>query len=291
MRQPTWPVTARTPGYSSPAINSAGRVAPKVCRFFWGGGESKCVTRTLCRTILRRYQFNAPLSYCIFRARYVQARQELRRARRYFQTSLSILLASRINLRKLLRRHIEPADHLANAYLMGLYVDRRLVSSLRLQIGCATTPNFSSLELFPNILERLLRSNKTVVDMGCVATDGDIARPYVWLPYLILRSWIIAAEHFHADYIAAAMRPQHQLFYKRALNCEVHSELRLLPHHLTSVGRASYFVIRPSACTKISHFFAPHPVSDTNYFSMTRRHLMPPGSTLRSRKTAETPSK
>jgi hypothetical protein len=73
-----------------------------------------------------------------------------------------------------------------------------------------TNPTFSSLELFPNILERLLRSNKTVVEMSCVATDGDIARSYVWLPYLILRSWIVAAEHFHANYIAAAVRPQHQ---------------------------------------------------------------------------------
>jgi len=36
--------------------------------------------------------------------------------------------------------------------------------------------------------------------------------------------------------IAAAVQPQHQLFYKRALDCEVHSELRLPPHHLASVG-------------------------------------------------------
>ena len=133
-------------------------------------------------------------------------------------------------------RYIEPADHAANAYLMGLYVDRRLVSSLRLQIGSATTPNFSSLELFPHVFEPILRDNKTVVDMGGVADDGELARSYVWLPYLILRSWILAAEHFHADYIAAAVRPQHQIFYKRALDCELHSELRLPPHHLTSVG-------------------------------------------------------
>ena len=46
-------------------------------------------------------------------------------------------------------RYIEPADHAANAYLMGLYVDRRLVSSLRLQIGCATTPNLLVTRTFP----------------------------------------------------------------------------------------------------------------------------------------------
>ena len=133
-------------------------------------------------------------------------------------------------------RHIEPADHAANAYLMGLYVDRRLVSSLRLQVGSATTPNFSTLELFPHAFEPILRDNKTVVDMGGVAGDGQLARSYVWLPYIVLRPWILAAEHFHADCIAAAVRPQHQIFYKRALDCELYPELRLPPHHLISAG-------------------------------------------------------
>jgi hypothetical protein len=133
-------------------------------------------------------------------------------------------------------RYIEPADHAANAYLLALFVDRKLVSSLRLQIGSLTTRNLSSLELFPDILERLLGSNGTIVEMSCVATDAELAGPYVWLPYLILRPWIVAAEHFYADYMAATGRPQHQLFYQRALNCEVHSELRLPPHCLASVG-------------------------------------------------------
>jgi hypothetical protein len=133
-------------------------------------------------------------------------------------------------------RCIEPADHADSTYLIGLCIDRRLVSSLRLQIGSLATPNFSSLELFPDVLEPILRNDKTVIDMSCVVTDGELARPYVWLPYMNLRSWIMAAEHFHADYIAAAVRPQHQVFYQRVLNCELHSELRLLPHHLTGVG-------------------------------------------------------
>jgi hypothetical protein len=133
-------------------------------------------------------------------------------------------------------RYIETDDHAANAYLMGLYVERRLVSSLRLQIGSPISPKFSSLELFPYVLEPLLRSNKTVVDLSCVATDAELARPYGLLPYLILRSWIIAAEHFHADYIVAAVRPQHQLFYQRVLNCELHSKRVLPSHQLAPVG-------------------------------------------------------
>jgi len=133
-------------------------------------------------------------------------------------------------------RHIEAADHMRNSYLIGLYVDRKLVSSLRVQIGSATTPNFSAYELFPHVLEPLLRGNKTIVDMSCVATDGELGRSqsYDLLPYVVLRSWIIAAEHFNADYIAAAVQPQHQIFYTRVFGCDLHSEVK--PHHRTSVG-------------------------------------------------------
>ena len=133
-------------------------------------------------------------------------------------------------------RHIEAADHMRNSYLMGLYVDRKLVSSFRVQIGSATTPNFSPYELFPHVLEPLLRGNKTIVDMSCVATDGELAQSqsYDLLPYVVLRSWIIAAKHFNADYIAAAVQPQHQIFYTRVFGCDLHSEVK--PHHRTSVG-------------------------------------------------------
>jgi hypothetical protein len=133
-------------------------------------------------------------------------------------------------------RYLERADHAANTYIIGLYVDRKLISSLRLQISSPLTPSFSSLELFPDVLEPLRIGRKTVVDLSCVATDGGFARQHSWLPYVVLRSWIIAAEHFHADYISAAVRPQHQLFFKRALDCELHAETQLLPHHLASVG-------------------------------------------------------
>jgi hypothetical protein len=133
-------------------------------------------------------------------------------------------------------RYIEAADHAANSYLIGLYVDRRLAGSLRIQISSATTPNFSSLELFAHVLEPFLRGNKTVVDMSCVATDGELARSYDLLPYVVLRSWIIAAEYFNADYIAAVVQPQHQIFYKRAFGCDLHSEVRPETHRLTSLG-------------------------------------------------------
>jgi hypothetical protein len=133
-------------------------------------------------------------------------------------------------------RYIEPSDHADNSYLMGLYVDRRLIGCLRLQVGRATSSGVSALEPFPHVLRPLLRGGKTLVHMSCIASHTELARSYVWLPYVILRAWIVAAEHFQADYIAATVAPQHRLFYRRVLGCDVHAGNRPHPHHLAPMG-------------------------------------------------------
>ena len=133
-------------------------------------------------------------------------------------------------------RYLEPSDHAEGSRLIGLHADHILVAALRLQIGGAAAADFAPPELFPDALRPLLRSNKTLVHMSCVATNAELACSYVWLPYFILRCWIVAAEHFGADYIAAAVRPQHQLFYRRLLGCDLHAQSRPRPHHLAPVG-------------------------------------------------------
>ena len=72
--------------------------------------------------------------------------------------------------------------------------------------------------------------------MGCVAADGGQSGLCVWLPYLALRPWIMAAEYFHADYMVAATRPEYGPFYQRALGCELHSGLQPAPHHTGRVA-------------------------------------------------------
>ncbi len=133
-------------------------------------------------------------------------------------------------------RYLEPSDHAQGTYLIGLHADRRLLAALRLQVGGAPAADVAPAELLPDALRPLLRSNKTVVHMSCVATDAELASSFVWLPYFILRCWVAAAAHFEADYIAATVRPQHQLFYRRVLGCELRAQIRPLPRHLAPVG-------------------------------------------------------
>ena len=138
------------------------------------------VTRIRRRIILRRRcQFDASPSYRI-------SQNVFRTGSPQATSSETPFSSSAINPTYLLDsisqnsfgRYIETADHATNSYLIGLYVDCKLVSSLRLQIGSTTTPNFSSLHLFPHVLKALLESNTTIVDMGCVAADGGQSSDY-----------------------------------------------------------------------------------------------------------------
>ena len=184
-------------------------------------------------------------------------------------------------------RYIEPADHAANAYLMGLYIERRLVSSLRLQIGSAATPNFSSLELFPHALEPILGNNKTIVDMSCVATDGELARPYVWLPYLILRSWIMLQST--STRTTSQRRCDHNinssisgfLIVSFALNSQ------LPPHQLASVGLVTLnFASSAKRLYENLPFLRSTPSERQQLFEHDTTPTRSPGCSLRCRKTA-----
>ena len=180
----------------------------------------------------------AQLSYFSKRVTYRLATNHVERDAIFKLRYQSYLLTGLIS-KNSFERYIETADHATNSYLIGLYVGCNLVSSLRLQIGSTTTPDFSSQELFPHVLKCLLESNHTIVDLGCVAADRGLSGPYVWLPYLALRPWTMAAEYFHADYLVSATRPEYRPFYQRALGCELHSDLQPAPHHTGHVALVS----------------------------------------------------
>jgi hypothetical protein len=145
-------------------------------------------------------------------------------------------------------RYFEAADHASNAYLIGFYVGRRLISSLRLQIGSPATSNLSSLKIFPKVLQPILERNCSIIDMSCVATDRGLSDLHIWLPYLTLRPWIAAAEHFNADHIVTMARPQHRPFYEHVLGFKAYSHVRRRPGHLGSVALFGLNFVTSATC-------------------------------------------
>ena len=147
------------------------------------------------RIILRRSQFDASGNYRIFRS-------ELRAGSPGATPSETLFSSFVIKPACVLDQSPKiPSDDTLNQPIM---------LRTRTSWGCMSTVDWSALcvfksavrqlltsrpfELFPHAFEPILRDNKTVVDMGGVAGDGQLARSYVWLPYIVLRPWILAAD-------------------------------------------------------------------------------------------------
>ena len=115
----------------------------------------------------------------------------------------------------------DAADCADNAHLFGVYIDGKLASSLRLHIGSQDHPDVPSLEVFSDVLQPLLGAGKVIIDCTCLVADETLARRYPALPYITLRPCMLAAEYFHGDDLLAAVRPEHQAFYRRAFDYRV----------------------------------------------------------------------
>jgi hypothetical protein len=126
-------------------------------------------------------------------------------------------------------------DDAGNAYLLGLYIDDGLASSIRFHIGSKEQRRFPSLDLFPDSLKSELELGHVIIDCTRFVSDEHLSLLNRELPYATLRFCVLAAEHFKADYLITAVSPAHQAFYRRAFNYRPASEARLHPHLATYV--------------------------------------------------------
>jgi len=123
----------------------------------------------------------------------------------------------------------DPFDELGNVYLFGLYIDGELASSIRLHAASKEHPEFPTLEVFSDTLQPELDAGKVIVDSTRFVADEGLSRRYRGLPYATLRLSMVAGQHFHADLVLAAVRTEHQAFYRRAFNQKLLGEARPYP--------------------------------------------------------------
>lgn len=112
----------------------------------------------------------------------------------------------------------DPHDEDSHAWVIGLYIGNELASSIRLHVLTKGTHDSPSFAAFSDLLEPELEAGKTIVDPNRFVTDQRLARLYPALPYVTLRLCWLAAEYFDADHLLAAVRPEHQPFYRRLFN-------------------------------------------------------------------------
>jgi N-acyl-L-homoserine lactone synthetase len=115
----------------------------------------------------------------------------------------------------------DPYDDIGDVYLFGLYDDDALASSVRIHVASKEQPLFPTGEVFADILQPKLDAGKVMIDTTRFVADANLARLNRVLPYATLRLCGLAARHFHAEYLLAAVRVEHQAFYRRAFGHEL----------------------------------------------------------------------
>ena len=106
-------------------------------------------------------------------------------------------------------------DDLDNAWLVGTFLDGRLISSFRLHIATSAYPQMPANQVFKDYLEPFVAAGKTIVDPTRFVVDSAMATRIADLHYLTVRIGHMAAEFFDADFVLATVRSEHQAFYKR----------------------------------------------------------------------------
>jgi len=120
-------------------------------------------------------------------------------------------------------------DEQPNCLLVGVYVDDRLAGSIRLSVTLPISKRLPTAEVFPETLLPEIEAGMRIVDPTRFVGDRDVSRDVPELPYLTLRAPWMAMEHFRADLMLAAVRPEHQAFYKRLWGNVTLCEPRLYP--------------------------------------------------------------
>jgi hypothetical protein len=109
----------------------------------------------------------------------------------------------------------DPYDELGNCWIFGVYLDDQLVSSIRLHVATKEFPEAPSVEVFPEFLGPALQAGKIIVDPTRHVVDRDAAARDPHLVYMTMRLGWVAGEYFSANQVLAAVRVEHQAFYRR----------------------------------------------------------------------------
>jgi len=143
-------------------------------------------------------------------------------------------------------RFTDPFDDVSNVWIIGMFIDGELASSIRLHVAAAEDAPLPAQTVFPDILGPRLRRGQIIVDPTRFVTRLDFSRRFHEMPYLTVRPGWMAGEFFGADFILATIRAEHQGYYRRVFGHQVWSGVRDYPTLKKPIGcmGLDYFAMR-----------------------------------------------
>lgn len=168
-------------------------------------------------------------------------------------------------------RHVisDELDEVPNVYRFGIYVDRRLLSTMRIHHVTAQHPMSTSTKAFGDVVNPMLEQGKSFVCMSRFASDPEWTRVYPQLAYVTLRLAGMACFYFGASYGLSTVREDHAGFYRRIYYSEQIGEARSYPGVVNRV-----VLFRTNAYANEERYYARFPFFRST--PMERRMLFAP---------------
>lgn len=126
-------------------------------------------------------------------------------------------------------RFTDRYDELGGTWLVGIYLDGRIVASMRICVATAEFPELPAMWAFKNEVQPLLDAGQVVIDPTRFTVDRNVSREHPLLAYMTARIGWLAGEYFQANTILATQRREHQAFYRRVFNYKLIAEPRHYP--------------------------------------------------------------
>jgi hypothetical protein len=179
-------------------------------------------------------------------------------------------------------RFADADDETDNCYLMGLYIDGELATSLRLHVASkAANPDCPSLHVFSDILKPRIDAGDVIIDTTRFVADERLSRLYRGLPYVTIRLCVVAAEYFGGIHLLAAVRSEHRAFYIRAFGSEVLCNARPYPPLLKPISLTSlYFPTAGAELYRRYPFYRSSLIERTKLFERPQRGASAPARSV-----------
>lgn len=158
-------------------------------------------------------------------------------------------------------------DDSSNGFNVGVFLEDRLAAALRLHLLSRNFPDSPLLHAYPDLIQPKVEAGRRIVDITRLAADYALARAHPHLAYATVRLSMLISEHFDADIILAAVRPEHIPFYRREFLATQLSEPRPYPTLIKSLClfEIDYRANRDSIIAR-HPFYASSPQERANLF-------------------------
>jgi hypothetical protein len=102
-----------------------------------------------------------------------------------------------------------------NAWLIGVFIDGELASSIRVHVSASLSAPLPATAVFSDVLAPHLSEGHCLIDLTRHVNRLEFSRRIPEMPYVTLWPALLADEYFDADYIVGACRVDHAGAFRR----------------------------------------------------------------------------